>query len=184
MLSNIINFSIQWKNNTDPEDGHTKKHSFAILFSNHQYMYQSVNMTIPICHCLRAISLHSDLLRSVIPCKCSRGMQVFMDNCNRYTQTPQSRLRDACIQAVTTCKNVSSQYNSSYPSLGKGFSNLVNEEKFWENFANYLESQGQARDFVHLANGLKSGAISPHNLSWLSGLHMGRYCACQTACNM
>ena len=40
-----------------------KKHIFAILYHNHQYMYQSVNMTIPICHCLKAVSLHSDLLR-------------------------------------------------------------------------------------------------------------------------
>ena len=28
------------------------------------------------------------IARSVIPFKCSRGMQVFMDNSNRYTQTP------------------------------------------------------------------------------------------------
>ena len=108
-------------------------------------------------------------------------MQVFMDNSNQYTQTPQSRSTDACIQAVATYKNTS---NSSHPSLRKGFSNLVNEEKFWESFANYLESQGQARDFVHLANGLKSGAISPHNLSWLSALHMGQYSACETTCSM
>ena len=100
-------------------------------------------------------------------------MQVFINNSNQYTKTPQSRLTDACIQAVTTCKNMFSQSNSSHPSLRKGFSNLVNEEKFWENFANYLQSQGQARDFVHLANGLKSGAISPQNPSWLSALLMG-----------
>ena len=75
-------------------------------------------------------------------------MQGFMDNSNQYTQTPKSRLTDACIQAVTTCKNMSSQSNSSHPSLRKGFSNLVNEEQFWKSFANYLESQGQARDFV------------------------------------
>ena len=81
--------------------------------------------------------------RSVIPFKCSRAMQVFMDNFNWYTQTSQSRLTDTCIQAVTTCKNTFSQSNSSHPSLRKGFSNLVNEEKFWENFANYLQSQGQ-----------------------------------------
>ena len=88
----------------------------------------------------------------IIPFKCSRGMQVFMDNSNRYTQTPQSRSTDACIPALTTCKNMSSQCSSSHPSLRKGFSNLVNEEKFWESFAKYLQSQGQARDFVHLAN--------------------------------
>ena len=40
-----------------------KKHVFAMLYHNHQYMYQSVNMTIPICHCLKAVNLHSDLLR-------------------------------------------------------------------------------------------------------------------------
>ena len=122
--------------------------------------------------------------RSVISFKCSRGTQVFMDNSNQYTQTPQSRSTDACIQAVTTCKNTSSQSNSSHPSLRKGFSNLVNEEKLWESFANYLQSQGQARDFVHLAYGLKSGAISPQNLSWLSALHMGQYSACETTCSM
>ena len=111
-------------------------------------------------------------------------MQVFMDNSNQYTQTPQSRLTDACIQAVATCKNTSSQSNSSHPSLRKELSNLVNEEKLWESFTNYLESQGQVRDFVHLANGLKSGAISPHNLSSLSALHMGRYNDCETTCSM
>ena len=95
-----------------------------------------------------------------------------MDNSNWYTQTPQSRWTDACIQAVATCKNTSNQSNSSHPSLRK-VSNLVNEEKFWESFANYLQSQGQARDFVHLSNGLKSGVISPQNLSWLGALHMG-----------
>ena len=81
-------------------------------------------------------------------------------------------------------KNVSSQYKSSHPSLWKGFSNLVNEEIFWESFTNYLDSQGQTRDFVHLASGLKSGVISPHNFSWLSALHMGRYSACETTCSM
>ena len=96
-----------------------------------------------------------------------------MDNSNLVHTNTSIKMTDACIQAVATCKNTSSQSNSSHSSLRKGFSNLVNEEKVWESFANYLESQGQARDFVHLANGLKSGAISPHNLSWLSALHMG-----------
>ena len=41
----------------------TQKTHFHHTGSQPQYMYQSVNMTIPICHCLKAISLHSDLLR-------------------------------------------------------------------------------------------------------------------------
>ena len=77
--------------------------------------------------------------RPVIPFKCSRGTQVLLDNSNQYTQTPQSRSTDACIQAVATYKNTSSQSNSSHSSLRKGFSNLVMEDKFWESFANYLE---------------------------------------------
>ena len=103
-------------------------------------------------------------------------MQVYIENSNRFTQTPKSRSLDACIQAITTCKNTSSHYNSSHHThtvLKKGYSNLVRDEKFWEHFANYLESQGQTRDFVNLANGLKSNSISHQNLSWLSALHMG-----------
>ena len=93
-------------------------------------------------------------------------------------------MTDACIQAVATCKHMSGQSNSSHSSLRMRFSNLVMREKFWESFANYLESQGQVRDFVNLANGLKSGTISPQNLSWLSALHMGQYSACETTCSM
>ena len=125
--------------------------------------------------------------RSIIPLKCSKGMQVFIENSNRFTQTPKSRSLDACNQAVATCKNTCSHYNSSHPThtmLKKGYSNLVRDEKFWESFANYLESQGQTRDFVNLANGLKSGSISHQNLSWLSALHMGHYSSCETTCSM
>ena len=166
-------------------DGHTKKTHFhptvsqsSIHISKRKHDNTNLSLSQGNKPTFRSIE------RSVIAFKCSRGMQVFMDNSNRYTQTPQSRSTDACIQAVATCKNTSSQSNSSHPSLRKGFSNLVNEEKFWESFANYLESQGQARDFVHLANCLKSGAISPQNLSWLSALHMGRYSACESTCSM
>ena len=125
--------------------------------------------------------------RSIIPFKCSKGMQVFIENSNRFTQTPKTRSFDACIQVITTCKNTSSYYNSSHPThtvLKKGYSNLVRDEKFWESFANYLESQGQTRDFVNLANGLKSGSKSHQNLSWLSALHMGHYSSCETTCSM
>ena len=89
--------------------------------------------------------------RSIIPFKCSKGTQVFIENSNRFTQTPKSRLLDECIQAITICKNTSSHYNSSHPThtmLKKGYSNLVRDEKFWESFANYLESQGQTKDLI------------------------------------
>ena len=100
---------------------------------------------------------------------------------------PKSRWLDAYIQVVTTHKNTSSHYNSSHPThtmLKTGYSNLVRDEKFWESFANYLESQRQTRDFFHLANGLKYGSISHQNLSWLSALHMGCYSSCETTCSM
>ena len=63
LLFDLITFSAQWKNSTDPKDGHTKTHIITILFPNHQYMYQREKMIIPNSHYPKAVSLHSHVLR-------------------------------------------------------------------------------------------------------------------------
>ena len=90
MLSNLINFSIHWKNNTDPEDGHTKKTHFCRTVSQSsihvsERKHDNTNLLLS----QGSKPTFRSIERSVIPFKCSRGMQVFMDNSNRYTQTPQ-----------------------------------------------------------------------------------------------
>ena len=49
---------------------------------------------------------------------------------------------------------------------------------------NGLHNQEQLTDFINLAQGLLDGKIKLHNMAWTVALHMGRFSACTTTCNM
>ena len=81
-------------------------------------------------------------------------------------------------------KNIGTQCYCVEFSKYKGMLKYICDEKYWENFINFLEKHDQLKDFMTLTQALQSGRIDPNNLSWISTLHMGRYSNCPSTTGM
>ena len=96
----------------------------------------------------------------------------------------QSEIISQSVQVGISKQHMGTQCYCFEFSKYKGMPKYIHEQKYWENFINFLEQHHQLKDFISLTRGLKSGRINPNNLSWISALHMGRYSNCSSTTGM
>ena len=123
--------------------------------------------------------------RNVIPHKCtSRSCQTLNKMSNQSCQV-SSQMISQSVQVAVLKKHMETQCYYVEFSKYKGMSKEICNDKYWENFINFLEKHNQLKDFMSLTLGLQSGRIDPNNLSLMSALHIGRYsnCPAPLVCN-
>ena len=113
--------------------------------------------------------------QNVIPHKCtSRFCQMLNKMSNQPCQVSSQTVSQS-VQVAILKKHIGTQCYCVEFSKYKGMSKYTHDEKYLENFINFLEKHNQLKDFMSLTQGLQGGRIDPNNLSWISALHIGRY---------
>ena len=122
--------------------------------------------------------------RNVITHKSTSRSCQMLNETNHQSCQVSSHTISQSVQVAISKKHIGTQCYCADFSKHKGMSKYVRDEKFWENFINFLEQHNQLKNFISLTRGLKSGRLNPNNLSWISALHMGRYSNCPSTTGM